>query len=337
MANDENTDLLLGLGLSLNQARVYLAILKLEKTTVGQVAKFSKVRREDVYRLLPSLEKMGLVERLLGKPTEVRAMPISDALSFLVAEEKSKSDERLTGMRSAVQRLSLKDWKQPLPGEASIYILIAEKKAILAKTSELISNSRKEVALIADKARIIPILSQFSDECTRAIKEGTQIRLIFEGDSSDSLLKEKVQKLIDGPSVHVKFYRGRLNHFIMSDDKEALITTSKETGLGESPSLWTNNGNLIGVLRTGFESDWERARYTMNSDQKLSLVVCECGFKIPLVPDLDEMARSIEAHTATHDKSETDPEKAEAERNRIEELLTQKVLTSIGKKNHNKH
>jgi len=38
-----------------------------------------------------------------------------------------------------------------------------------------------------------------------------------------------------------------------------LITASKETGLGESPSLWTNNSNLIGVLRTGFESDWEKA------------------------------------------------------------------------------
>ena len=134
MPNDENTDLLLGLGLSLNQARVYLAILKLEKTTVGQVAKFSRVRREDVYRLLPSLEKMGLVERLMGKPAEIRATPISDALSLLVAEEKNKFDERLTGMRSMVQRLSLKDWKQPLLGEESIYILIAEKKAILAKT-----------------------------------------------------------------------------------------------------------------------------------------------------------------------------------------------------------
>jgi sugar-specific transcriptional regulator TrmB len=233
MTNDENTDLLLGLGLSLNQARVYLAILKLEKTTVGQVAKFSKVRREDVYRLLPSLEKMGLVERLLGKPTEVRATPISDALSFLIAEEKNKSDERLTGMKSNVQRLSLKDWKQPLPGDASIYILIAEKKAILGKTSELVANSRKEVALIADKERIIPILAQFSDEYTQAIKKGAQIR--------------------------IKFHREPLNHFIMSDDKEAMITGSKESGLGESPSLWTNNNNLIGVLRTGFESDWKKA------------------------------------------------------------------------------
>ena len=260
MANDENTDLLLGLGLSLNQARVYLTILKLEKTSVGQISKFSKVRREDIYRVIPALEKMGLVERLLGKPTMIRATPISDALTFLVAEEKAKSDDRLSGMRKLVQKLSLKDWKQPIPGEESIYILIAEKKAILAKTSELIKNSRKEVALIADKARIIPTLSQFSEECRQAIKKGSQICLIFEGDSPDTLLKEKVNKLIDGTSVHIKFHHEPLNHFIMSDDKEALITTSKESGLGESPSLWTNNSNLIGVLRTGFESDWKKAQ-----------------------------------------------------------------------------
>ena len=260
MANDENTDLLLGLGLSLNQARVYLTILKLEKTSVGQISKFSKVRREDIYRVIPTLEKMGLIERLLGKPTMIRATPISDALTFLVAEEKAKSDDRLSGMRNLVKKLSLKDWKQPLPGEESIYILIAEKKAILAKTSELIKNSRKEVALIADKARIIPTLSQFSEECRQAIKKGSQICLIFEGDSPDTLLKEKVNKLIDGTSVHIKFHHEPLNHFIMSDDKEALITTSKESGLGESPSLWTNNSNLIGVLRTGFESDWKKAQ-----------------------------------------------------------------------------
>jgi sugar-specific transcriptional regulator TrmB len=259
VSNDEDTVLLLGLGLSLNQARVYLAILQLQKTTAGQIAKFSKVRREDVYRTLSTLEKLGLIEKLLGKPSKIRATPISDALTFLVAEEKKKFDERLSGMRSTVKRLSLKDWKQPLPEEESIYILIAEKKAILAKTSGLIRNSRKEVALIANKERIILILSELSDEYNQAIKNGAQIRLIFEGDSTDILLKEKVQKLIAGASVHVKFHCKPLNHFIMSDDTEALITGSKENGLGESPSLWTNNSNLIGVLRTSFESDWKKA------------------------------------------------------------------------------
>jgi len=259
MSNDENTDLLLGLGLSLNQARVYLAILKLEKTTVGQVAKVSKVRREDVYRILPSLEKLGLVERLLGKPTEVRATLISDALKSLVAEEKRKSDERLLEMKNKVKKLSLKDWTQHLPEEESIYILIPDKAAILAKTSNVIRDSRKEVALIADKEIIITVLAKFLDECKQAIKRGVQIRLIFEENSPDGLLRDKVKNLIGVALVHVKFQREPLNHFIMSDDKEGLITTSKESGLGESPSLWTNNGNLLGVLRSSFESDWERS------------------------------------------------------------------------------
>jgi len=259
MSNDENMDLLLGLGLSLNQARVYLAILKLEKTTVGQVSKFSKVRREEIYRILPTLEKLGLIERLLGKPTEIRATLISNSLKSLVAEEKRKSDERLLDMKSKVKKLSLKEWTQRIPEEESIYILIPDKAAILTKTSNLIRDSRKEVALIADKAIIIPVLSKFLDEFRQAIKKGVQIRLIFEGDNPDGLPKEKVKKLIGIASVHVKFHHEPLNHFIMSDDKEGLITTSKVSGLGESPSLWTNNSNLLGVLRTSFESDWEKS------------------------------------------------------------------------------
>ena len=67
-----------------------------------------------------------------------------------------------------------------------------------------------------------------------------------------------------------------------------------------------------------------------SSDQKLPLVVRECGFKIFIVPDLDEMARSIENHSRTHANGESNPEKAEAELCRIEELLTQRALMAIG-------
>ena len=88
---------------------------------------------------------MGLIERLLGKPTEIRATPISDALNFLVSEEKGKFDERLTDMKGIVQKLSLKDWKQPPTEQETIYILIAEKKAILAKTSELIRTQEEKL------------------------------------------------------------------------------------------------------------------------------------------------------------------------------------------------
>ena len=52
-----------------------------------------------------------------------------------------------------------------------------------------------------------------------------------------------------------------------------------------------------------------------------------------IVPDLGEMVHCIQTHATKHRKNECDPEKAEAEYCRIEELLTQKVLVSINKEN----
>ena len=64
-------------------------------------------------------------------------------------------------------------------------------------------------------------------------------------------------------------------------------------------------------------------------------VACECGFKLLVVPDLCEMARSIQAHASTHEKDEADGEKGEAEYSRIEEQLTQRVIIAITKKEIN--
>lgn len=62
---------------------------------------------------------------------------------------------------------------------------------------------------------------------------------------------------------------------------------------------------------------------------KLLFAVCECGDKILIVPDLNEMSNSILAHAAKHAKKEITLKKAKAERHRIEELLTRKVLKSV--------
>jgi hypothetical protein len=74
----------------------------------------------------------------------------------------------------------------------------------------------------------------------------------------------------------------------------------------------------------------------INSDEKLPLVVCECGVKLLIIPDMDEMTRSIKAHAITHRKAKNEPEKAQAEYCRVEELLAQKVLVSICKRSPNK-
>jgi sugar-specific transcriptional regulator TrmB len=62
------------------------------------------VRREDVYRLLPKLEKRGLIEKLLGTPTKIRATPIKEAIAILIKREEEKASERVTHSSFAVYK-----------------------------------------------------------------------------------------------------------------------------------------------------------------------------------------------------------------------------------------
>jgi len=84
------------------------------------------VRREDVYRILPSLEKMGLIERFLGKPTEIRLLAFR-FLSFTSGRRKNRS-RTVDRYEEQGPEVIPQDWRQQPLGEESIYILIAEKK-----------------------------------------------------------------------------------------------------------------------------------------------------------------------------------------------------------------
>jgi hypothetical protein len=68
-----------------------------------------------------------------------------------------------------------------------------------------------------------------------------------------------------------------------------------------------------------------------SNSRKMPIIVCECGQEILVIPDLKEMARCIEAHASSHLEKEMNHCESEAEFNRIEEQLTQKVLLELAK------
>ncbi len=74
----------------------------------------------------------------------------------------------------------------------------------------------------------------------------------------------------------------------------------------------------------------ERAYASKGTRRRPRVIVCECGARILLVPDLDEMAKSIEEHATEHERPEPTEERAEAEHCRIETLLAQRVLLALG-------
>jgi len=92
-------------GLTRNQAKVYVAVARLRLASVGKISKVAKVRREDVYRILPKLQKMGLVEKLLGTPTKIRATPVEEALSLLIKHKEDEAREKVSSCDRRAERL----------------------------------------------------------------------------------------------------------------------------------------------------------------------------------------------------------------------------------------
>ncbi len=61
----------------------------------------------------------------------------------------------------------------------------------------------------------------------------------------------------------------------------------------------------------------------------MKYAVCECGAKIEVVQDLNQMRHAIDEHATKHGKARMTPEESEAERLRIEDQLAKKTIMAI--------
>ena len=59
-------------GLTTNQSKVYLSIIHVGSISAGNISKVTFLHRQDIYKILPKLEKKGLITKTIGKPTKFR-------------------------------------------------------------------------------------------------------------------------------------------------------------------------------------------------------------------------------------------------------------------------
>jgi sugar-specific transcriptional regulator TrmB len=97
------------LGLSLLQARVYLALLKLgTHSSIKATSACSKVARQDVYRTIAELRELGLVEMVIANLTLFRAIPLQETVAILMEKKNQRTQvlmEEVTELSTILQRI----------------------------------------------------------------------------------------------------------------------------------------------------------------------------------------------------------------------------------------
>jgi len=251
---DEPIQTLVSLGLTNLQAKVYLTLLKLGNTgaDVRKISRASRIVRQDVYRILPTLQKIGLVDKIIATPTIYRPLPFEQGLSMLM---KKKAEEFSEVQKKANYVLNNFNFGQDLETleDASQFIITSERKIFLKRVKKDIAETQTTIDIIYSHERIRAIMFHTIDEFQQAIARGIKIRALT--DKGDAKMPDKnIGALTKTASFHLKYLaRGIPVGLIIFDNRDVNIRTAEKL----VPSLWTNNRNVVRLAKIYFDCMWK--------------------------------------------------------------------------------
>jgi sugar-specific transcriptional regulator TrmB len=255
----EDAEKLARFGLTTNQSRIYLAVLKIGTTQIEPISKVSAVRREDIYRILPRLYELGIIEKVIGTPTRVRAIPIEMAIRVLARHRQEalsrESSELSYLVEDFLEYFNPGNDAQPAEHEGGQFSVIEGKFAIEGKIAGMIERTRHEILAAVSSPVAFPLLSNLPKLLDTVPDSRMQIRVIAapsEALTISAILKSLKSRDLD---FRLSSMDGAGGNYLVADGKEAILITS-EGDAACCSSLWTRNGNLISLLTGNFEHSW---------------------------------------------------------------------------------
>lgn len=251
------------LGLTSSQAKIYLSMIRLGSATVGRIASSSGIRREDVYRALPILENMGLVEKNLGSPSKISIVSMETALAALVKRQQDEANKKISELIRKKDQL-LENWKTVSKGsdteEPTQFSLLQGRNAAAVKAESLIKGSKEGIDYLVLKKQMGHFLSSYGDLLKRALKRGVVIRIVTELQGESGELPTFMSGLLSSRGVSLRCVQAIPIRAGIYDKKEVLAATSAESSFENGPALYSRNSPIVQALQKVFDDLWNSSR-----------------------------------------------------------------------------
>ncbi len=258
---EDEMQFLIRLGLSLPQARVFLALTRLNRAVPARtVSAFSKVARHDVYRILAELYEKGLIEKDINTPTRFRAN-FANGISILLEHRNKEGSELQTKAMEFFHRHRDKTAEATLQEEETHFFLLPGKGAFLQRQREMLKKAQISINAVTTLKRFQSIVSINGEDIKQALKRGVQLRVVIQKPEDENSRIETVNAFKRNPLFRVRYSHTPPRTILaIIDKKEVTIVTLKEANLDASPSLWSNNPSLIEIAQDSFEKMWNEAK-----------------------------------------------------------------------------
>jgi sugar-specific transcriptional regulator TrmB len=261
LITERNIKTLNQLGLTVNQARAYLALVKLGSASAKEISKVSNIAQQDIYRVMPLLQKLGLVERLVASPNLFKPNSPEHGLSVLLRNrEKENSilhEESTRLIEELSQRTASTDDRQ----DVAQFSIISGKKTILMKSRKAITEARESICVLTPWKQSAKNTRHFLALSKRALSRQVEIRFILylPEEEADVFLK-MMPHLREDSRLRARFiFKEKPVTFSVFDREQVFFATQKGS-LGDAAILWSTNTNFATFSQNYFDMLWETAQ-----------------------------------------------------------------------------
>jgi len=253
--------------LSKTAAKIYIGLNALTVASASEIASLTKIRREEIYRILPELERRGLVTTKLSSPRRFVAVDPKTALSILTKKRINAMKEEARSLRQKKDELisQLEKTTVGLEEKSSIESF-SQKDMMLTKLDSMIKRAKQEIKLACSYDQL---QTMFRRNLRRATKPNQMhAHIIVDGPEQEANLAEldnvnTLEFLHAPPPQETKIELRRVTvlpfNLLMIDAGEAMWGGFQPTHAGQT-TLWTNDTTQLDILKMAFENLWQQSR-----------------------------------------------------------------------------
>ncbi len=255
--NDQHV--LIQLGLTSQQAKVYLALSKFQQASVQEISNCVGIDKSEVYRATLELHKLGLIEKMISKPVKYSIVSVEAGIHFLI---KRKKCEDLSLEQKAKELIKLNSPKksiiEPNPRENISYAYRSETYS--SKKEELYRKTKSSIDIITNLERERKLNPHYK-ALRNLAKKGIKFRVIIEVPYINEETRQRMRSLLNLYNNAFPF-RITTRKIAMPlgifDKKEVLLYISETTNYTEASLVHTNNPRIVNLVTEYFENLWEK-------------------------------------------------------------------------------
>jgi sugar-specific transcriptional regulator TrmB len=244
-------EILTGLGLTNNQAKIYLVLVQSRPSSVAQIAKFANSAREVVYRTLPRLQELGLITKAISVPNEFEATPIDLAVKMLYErkiketfEVKARADELVGKIKNKTGEEGAKEPQ---------VISLSGKEHLLSFTVKHMLSIQKSLDTMIVRPVFPHWWETFHPSLKPFLQKNVRIRVIV-ACCKERMYVKTIEQFKKYPNFGIKFIPDQIKVGIgIIDNKDTLMNTLPGNKFKKASFYWSNDPGVIDLCSNYFE------------------------------------------------------------------------------------